>query len=248
MNDFDYTVVGDHGHRPWPVPESPWVMTQTWHELLFAHWRVDPQKLRAIVPKVFPLDTFDGDGWIAVVPFRMSNVGPRLTPNLPGLSAFPELNVRTYVRVDDKPGVYFFSLDAASSAAVAGARSLLRLPYYTASMAVDNDGDTIVYRSRRTWGPAATLDARYAATGAPATHPAGSLEHFLTERYCLYAIDRFGHPYRLEVQHRPWPLQPADAEIAANTMTQSIGIPLDGAPLLHFSKRLDVVCWMPRRI
>ena len=248
MNDFDYTVIEDHSHRPWPIPASPWVMTQTWHELLFAHWRVDAQKLRAIVPKVFPLDTFDGDAWIAVVPFQMSNVGPRLVPTLPGVSAFPELNVRTYVRVDDKPGVYFFSLDAASSAAVAAARSLLRLPYYTASMAVEHDGDTIVYQSRRTWGPAATLEARYAATGSPATHTAGSLEYFLTERYCLYAIDLFGHPYRLDVQHRPWPLQPARAEIAANTMTQSIGIPLDGSPLLHFSKRLDVVCWMPRRI
>jgi uncharacterized protein YqjF (DUF2071 family) len=201
-----------------------------------------------MVPDAFPLDTFEGDAWIAVVPFHMSNVGPRLTPSLPGLSAFPELNVRTYVRVGDKPGVYFFSLDAASAVAVAGARSLLRLPYFAASMSVEPDGDAIEYRSRRSSEPAAALDVRYGPIGPPAHHPPGSLEYFLTERYCLYAIDHFGHPYRLEIQHRPWPLQPAEAEFRVNTMTQPIGLRLDGAPLLHFAKRIDMVCWMPRRI
>jgi uncharacterized protein YqjF (DUF2071 family) len=248
MNDFDYTALGERDHRPWPVPESPWVMTQTWHDLLFAHWPLEPASLRRVVPDVFPLDTFDGHAWIAVVPFRMTNVGPRLTPNLPGLSAFPELNVRTYVRVGDKPGVYFFSLDAGSSAAVAAARSLLRLPYYTADMTVENGDSAIRYRSRRTWGPSATLEARYQPTGPPVRQSVGSLEYFLTERYCLYAIDLFGHPYRLEIHHRPWPLQPAEADFPVNTMTQSIGIQLQGAPRLHFAKRLDVVCWLPRRI
>ncbi|HET7595864.1 MAG TPA: DUF2071 domain-containing protein, partial [Burkholderiales bacterium] len=167
MNDFDYTAIDAHAHRPWPAPESPWVMTQTWHDLLFAHWRADAGQLRAMVPDAFPLDTFEGDAWIAVVPFHMSNVGPRLTPSLPGLSAFPELNVRTYVRVGDKPGVYFFSLDAASAVAVAGARSLLRLPYFAASMSVEPDGDAIEYRSRRSSEPAAALDVRYGPIGPP---------------------------------------------------------------------------------
>jgi len=223
-------------------------MTQTWNDLLFAHWRVDAEALRAVVPRAFPLDTFEGDAWLGVVPFRMTNVGPRLAPSLPGLSIFPELNVRTYVRVGDKPGVYFFSLDAGSSAAVAAARSLLRLPYYTAEMAIEAGGDTIAYRSRRTWGPAASFQARYRPEGEPSPPAAGSLEYFLTERYCLYAKGHFGRPYRLEILHPPWPLQPATADIAVNTMTRSIGIELAGPPLLHFAKRQDVVCWLPRQL
>ena len=222
-------------------------MAQRWHDLLFAHWRVEPGALRAIVPPVFPIDTFDGQAWVGVVPFRMTNVGPRLAPSLPGVSAFPELNVRTYVRVDNMPGVYFFSLDAGSAAAVAAARSLLRLPYYTAQMTVEIDA-SIEYRSRRNWGPPATFRARYAPTGAPSAPKQGSLEYFLTERYCLYATDHFRRPYRLEILHPPWPLQSAQADIAENTMTQWVGIDLSGPPLLHFSRRQDVVCWGPKVI
>jgi uncharacterized protein YqjF (DUF2071 family) len=143
--------------------------------------------------------------------------------------------------------VYFFSLDASSAAAVAAARSLLRLPYFTAEMSVDG-GETIEYRSRRTSGPTAEFRARYQPSGAPAPPVAGSLEYFLTERYCLYAIDHLRHPYRLEIHHPPWPLQPATAEMATNTMTAPIGIELKGAPVLHFSKRQDMVCWVPRRL
>ncbi|HWK11158.1 MAG TPA: DUF2071 domain-containing protein [Vicinamibacterales bacterium] len=245
MSDFNYAILDDRAHRPWPMPEAPWVMTQTWHDLLFAHWRVDAQALRRIVPPSFPIDTFDGAAWIGVVPFRMTNVGPRFMPSLPLASAFPELNVRTYVRVGDKPGVYFFSLAAASSAAVAAARSLLRLPYYTARISVDRES-VIDYSSRRIWGPAATLRVSYSSEGQPSPPAAGSLEYFLTERYCLYAIDHFRRPYRLEIHHLPWLLQRAHAEFAANTMTLPIGIDLDGPPLLHFSKRQDMVCWMPK--
>ena len=115
MDAFDYGILNQTAHRPWPMPTSPWVMTQTWHDLLFAHWPVDGVRLRALVPAEFPLDLYDGQAWLGIVPFRMANVGPRGVPSLPGVSAFPELNVRTYVRVADRPGVYFFSLDAASA-------------------------------------------------------------------------------------------------------------------------------------
>ncbi|HTI38820.1 MAG TPA: DUF2071 domain-containing protein [Vicinamibacterales bacterium] len=245
MSDFNYGILEERSHRPWPMRDGPWVMTQTWNDLLFAHWRVDAAALRTIVPEDFTIDTFEGQAWIAVVPFHMTNVGPRLAPSIPGVSAFPELNVRTYVRVDDKPGVYFFSLDAGSSAAVATARTLLRLPYYTAQMSV-RAGWSIQYNSRRTWGPSATFQAQYAPAGSPSVPSPGSLEYFLTERYCLYAIDLFHRPYRLEIHHPPWPLQPARAEILTNTMTQPLGIELAGPGLLHFSKRQDVVCWMPQ--
>src|SRR5262245_39338566 len=119
-------------HRPWPQPDGPWVMAQTWHDLLFAHWRIDSALLRPQIPSALEIDTFDGEAWIAVVPFRMSGVRLRMAPQVPGLSAFPEVNVRTYVKADGKPGVWFFSLDATNAVAVAAARLTFHLPYFRA--------------------------------------------------------------------------------------------------------------------
>jgi uncharacterized protein YqjF (DUF2071 family) len=223
------------------MPELPWIMTQTWNDLLFAHWRVDPGVLRARVPAVLPLDLFDGSAWIGIVPFHMTNVAPRLVPAVPGLSAFPELNVRTYVTLGGKPGVYFFSLDATNGLAVRAARLLFHLPYYTADMTVSVQGDVVSYSSRR---GGASLSGSYRPRGQVFNAPSGSLEYFLTERYCLYATDRRGHPRRLEIHHPAWPLQAAAAEFAVNTMTAPLGIGLpDTAPLLHFAKRQDMVAF-----
>src|SRR4051812_26347486 len=140
--EFDYRMLDEVHHRPWPMRDSPWVMTQTWHDLLFAHWPVDERQLRAAVPSALTLDLHDGIAWLGIVPFHMSNVAPRAVPAVPGVSAFPELNVRTYVSVGGKPGVYFFSLDAGSAIAVHLARTLFNLPYYSASIevVVENDG------------------------------------------------------------------------------------------------------------
>lgn len=222
-------------------------MTQTWHDLLFAHWPVGAAQLRPRVPAAFELDTFEGRCWVGVVPFRMSNVAPRGVPALPGFSAFPELNVRTYVRNGGRPGVYFFSLDAASTAAVLGARALLNLPYFRAGMEARSAGDGVRYRSRRTRGPA-VFEAAYGPAGPAHAPAAGTLEHFLTERYCLYHVGRLGRPYRLDIHHPPWPLQPASASIAVNTMVEAAGIALpETPPLLHFARRQDMVAWGPRR-
>ena len=147
MSDgFDRSIVESTAHRPWPMPSAPWLMTQSWNSLLFAHWRVDVAEMRRAVPDVFELDLFDGEAWLGVVPFHMTNVGLRAAPALPWLSAFPELNVRTYVRVSDRPGVYFFSLDAGRRLAVAAARALLNLPYYTAVMSVEHRDAAVHYR------------------------------------------------------------------------------------------------------
>ena len=118
MDDFDRTILEKTAHRPWPMPAAPWVMTQTWNDLLFAHWPVDGDALRKLVPATFELDRFDGTAWLGVVPFHMTNVAPRFVPALPWVSAFPELNVRTYVTVAGQPGVFFFSLDAGNPLAV----------------------------------------------------------------------------------------------------------------------------------
>src|SRR5690242_6401683 len=177
LNDFPDDVAAVSEHRPWPMPSSPWLMTQSWHDLLFAHWSVNSHTLRARVPPVFELDTFEGQAWVGVVPFYMTNVAPRAVPPLPGLSRFAELNVRTYVRVDDRPGVFFFSLDAASRAAVRVARLTLSLPYFDAVMSVRGEGDGVHYESRRTTGDADFV-ASYRPCGPSFDPPPGTLEYF----------------------------------------------------------------------
>ena len=243
---FDRSIVQDTGHRPWPMPRGPWLMTQSWHDLLFAHWRVDATEVRRTVPAAFELDLLDNDAWLGVVPFHMTNVGIRGVPAPPRLSAFCELNVRTYVRVADRPGVYFFSLDAARRLAVAAARTLLNLPYYAAEMALERRGEVLHYSSVRRRHAATRFEGHYEPTGAPFVAAEGSIDHFLTERYCLYHCTRQGRPYRLDIHHRPWRLQSARASIAANTMAAASRLTLDGAPaLLHFARRQDVIAWAP---
>jgi uncharacterized protein YqjF (DUF2071 family) len=253
VSDFPTDEVLSHvAHRPWPVPDAPWLMTQSWHDLLFAHWPVDARTLREKVPNGFELDLHEGQAWLGIVPFDMTNVAPRMVPAIPGLSAFPEINVRTYVRAGGKPGIYFFSLDAESSVAVALARKLLQLPYYVASMDVSRESGWVDYWSERhagEEGPAAEFEGRYRPTGPAQQAQPATLEYFLTERYCLYNVDASFRAYRLEIQHPPWPLQPAEAEIVTNTMAEAAGIRLPStAPLLHFAKRQDMVAWAPVRL
>jgi uncharacterized protein YqjF (DUF2071 family) len=245
-HDFNIAILGEVAHRPWKMPDRPWVMTQTWHDLLFAHWRVDQAQLRSRVPSAFQLDVFDGSGWVGVVPFHMTNVAPRAVPALPWVSEFPELNVRTYVRVGTRPGVYFFSLDAGSTLAVHAARALLNLPYHAASMAVSQTPNGVEYMSSRISQPAAEFSGRYRPVGPAFVAADGSLEHFLTERYCLYHLDHSGAPYRLDIHHPPWLLQRAEAQIVRNTMAGANGVVLpEEQPLLHFVKRQDMVAWLP---
>jgi uncharacterized protein YqjF (DUF2071 family) len=238
-------------HRPWPLPSGPWVMAQTWHDLLFAHWPVPVADMRALIPTSLEIDTFNGFAWIAVVPFRMSAVRLRGTPSLPWLSHFPELNVRTYVVRDGKPGVWFFSLDAGNFAAVAIARGWFHLPYFRAKMRSEERDAWTHYQSTRAHrgAAAASLQAKYRPIAALQIAHAGTLEYFLTERYCLYTADGQGRLIRGEIHHAPWPLQIAEAEFTENTMASAAGIVLPACkPLLHFAKRQDVVVWAPKTI
>lgn len=250
-NDCPSGILAQVSHRPWPLPDGPWIMTQSWHDLLFAHWPVAVDHLRELVPPGLEIDRFDGEAWLGVIPFHMTNVAPRGVPALPWVSAFPELNVRTYVRVGARPGVYFFSLDAANPVAVTLARTLFRLPYYTAAMDVETNGAGVRYLSRRTSrdGPAAAFTARYAPIGDAFIAAPGSLEHFLTERYCLYTADERFTLRRLEIHHPPWRLRRADAEIEVNTMAAAAGVRLPSmAPLLHFARRQDMIAWPLRHV
>lgn len=239
-------AVRNDGHRPWPCPKRPWIMLQTWHDLLFAHWPIEPAVLRPRIPIGLTLDTFDGRAWLGVVPFRMSGIRARWVPPIPGHSAFPELNVRTYVIRDGKPGVHFFSLDAANALAVAVARRCFHLPYFNATMETSSDKEVVSYNSVRTHreSPIGEFHGTYGASGPVALARPGTLEHWLTERYCLYCHDRQGRPFRGEIQHQPWPLQTAWASIETNTMASAAGIELpDLPPVCHFARRLEVVFW-----
>jgi uncharacterized protein len=220
-------------HRPWPLPVRPWVMGQTWRRLLFLHWRVDAADLRPHVPASLELEEWDGSAWLGITPFRIDGLRARGLLPLPLLSSFDEVNCRTYVRRDGRSGIWFFSLDASSRLAVETARRTYRLPYRYARIAAA-PGRVAV---ERTGG--GSLAVRYRAGGTPAPAAPGTLEHFLVERYCLYAA---GGALRADIHHAPWPLQAAEA-----TVTQSLFAPLEpeGEPLCHYAERLDVLVWPP---
>ena len=234
-------------HRPWPLSPGPWGMAQSWHDLLFAHWPVAPEVLRPLIPPELELQTFDKQSWVGVVPFRMSGVRARWLPAIAGTSCFPELNVRTYVVCGGKPAVYFFSLDAANRLAVKTARLLYHLPYFYADMRSDDTGAEILCRSKRRQNEA-ECEGRHLPLGAVNRRSSATLDHWLTERYCLYTTVN-GSVYRGEIHHEPWPLRDAEADIRVNTMAQAAGVSLpDTRPLLHFARRLDVLIWPLRRI
>jgi uncharacterized protein YqjF (DUF2071 family) len=226
-------------------------MGMSWRDLLFMHWPVEVDALRPLVPPSLSIDTFDGNAWLGVVPFDMVGVRPHFVPAVPGLSNFPEINLRTYVTAEDRPGVWFFSLDAHNRLAVCLARATFHLPYFDADMSCHASDDEVDYRSIRTHkgAPPAEFVARYGPSGRPFESSPGSIESFLTERYCLYSADGRGNVRRGEVHHQLWPLQPAEAEVRTLAMTQQIGMkPPETEPILHFSRRLDVLAWLPRRI
>jgi uncharacterized protein YqjF (DUF2071 family) len=226
-----------------------WLMGMHWDDLLFAHWPVAPEAIRHLIPAGLDLDLHEGRAWISVVPFRMTHVRPRYLPGLPGLSAFCELNVRTYVVRKSIPGVWFFSLDASSPLAVRAARRFFHLPYFDAEMRSEAHGDRIAYASLRTHTGAALAEfaAEYGPTGPVYRAAAGSLEDWLTARYCFYAADDEGGLFRSNVHHKPWRLQPAAADIRVNTMTLPIGVKLEGEPLLQFAAKTEVAGWLPER-
>ncbi len=238
-------------HRPWPAPDRPWAIAMTWHDLLFMHWPVPVESLRAIVPLPLEVDTFEGQAWIGIVPFRMTGIRHRRLPALPGLSAFQELNVRTYVKAGGRPGVLFFSLDADHLIGATTARYAYQLPYYWADMSFEPNGERIAYRSRRVQrgAPPAELEIQYRPTGDAFRARPLSLEHWLTERYRLYTVDHAQRVCCAEIHHQPWPLQPAEAEICRNTMTLPLNIRLPHPdPLVHFARQLEVVAWRLERL
>jgi hypothetical protein len=227
------------------MPSGPWLWQQVWNDLAFLHWPVPPSLVAPLIPRGLTVDEYDGQAWIAVVPFWMSGVTMRGVPPLPGLSTFPELNVRTYVRHGDRPGIWFFSLDAASRLTVLGGRLLFMLPYCYAIMHTEQRQARTQYRSLRS--AETRFVASYGPTGPVHKAEPGSLAHFLTERYRLYATEREALSFA-DIHHVQWPLQPGEVEIERNDMLAANRLSAAGAPMVHFAKRLDVVIWPLRKL
>lgn len=242
-------------HRPYRLPAGRWRMAQRWNDLLFAHWPIPADQMQRLVPSGLVVDTFDGYAWVGVVPFWMDRVRTRAVGEgcftTPGTAEFCELNLRTYVRsqANALPGVFFFSLDAASLPAVLGARILFHLPYFFADMQRSTSpGGEIEYRSRRLLTSRSVgFAASYRGLGeiaVPSTN--GTLEHFLTERYCLFT-PHAGRVLTGHIHHLPWPLERAEAEIRLNELPAAHGITLPNRPpVLHFARELEVYIWSLR--
>lgn len=265
-------ILSTVAHRPYPLPAGDWRMTQRWSDLLFAHWPLVPDAIARLLPAGLEVDTFDNYAWVGVVPFWMDRVRTRTfgehSLSIPSTADFCELNLRTYVRsrATGLHGVFFFSLDAASALAVLGARTLFHLPYFLASMERRRESDgSIHYRSRRLFTHRSIrFEATYRSlrkrsfvqsktqatpqTSAAMTSPSapGTLEHFLTERYCLFT-PHAGRTLIGHIHHLPWPLETAEAEIRLNELPSAHGITLPNrAPVLHFARELQVFLWALR--
>jgi len=238
-------------------------MSQSWDHLLFAHWVVPFNKLRAVVPPQLELDSYEGNCYVGVVPFAMRDVRPRYSPSVPWLSNFLELNLRTYVKdprmiiTQTVPGatprdvhkgdggVYFFSLDCSNPVAVEIACKLYHLPYYNALMGMRLEGEIVHYESVRRHAGSAQIRFKgsYKPAGPVTYSQPGSLEAFLTERYCLL-LTHNGVIYRGDIHHKPWPLQAAEAEIEINMLGASYGFDFQStAPILHYSKHIETIEW-----
>lgn len=227
-------------HRPAGQP----VMHQDWGKLLFIHWRIKEALLRPHVPRSLQIDTYGDSAWIAITPFTMWDIRafPPYVPPVPGLDSMHELNVRTYVHYNGVPGVWFFSLDANSRAAVLGARTFFHLPYYNADISMDGKRK-IKYRLKRTDDPPAQFKADWSVGDALPKSQPGSREFFLTERYLLYT-EFEGELYRARIHHEPWQLYQAELTNFGSTLLEAKQIPQPKThPILHHAEEVSVDIW-----
>ena len=230
-------------------PDQSALMHQNWHHLLFLHWEIPAADLQALIPARLTVDTFEGKAYAGLIPFTITGVRAVMTPPLPWISSFHEVNVRTYVHLDGRdPGVWFFSLDASSSLAVAAARAMYKLPYFDADIdfsATSDSSPEVAFKSRRTderGALPANIDVRYRPVEGPVQPAApGSFEHFLVERYILYAQDDRNHLYRARVHHQPYPLQRAEVAGLEETLVWAAGIRRpENVPIRHYAREVNV--------
>jgi uncharacterized protein YqjF (DUF2071 family) len=233
-------------HRTEALCPLPWIVFQRWETLLFASWPVAPEVMRACVPEPLEIDTFDGTAWLTIVPMHMRDLHVRDLPPIPGTSTFPEINLRTYVKVGGRPGVYFFSIECNAPFADLVANLLFDFPYKPATMNYRVDGPSIAIDSARGGGSAnaANFSAKYQPVGDAFTPAPGSLEDFLLSRFASFSVANTGAVLRGDLHHDVWTIRRAQADISVNSLAKSAGIDvLDRAPQLFYSQGTDTVVW-----
>jgi uncharacterized protein YqjF (DUF2071 family) len=227
-------------------PEGTPVMEQNWENLLFLHWPIEPSVVRALVPEQLELDTFEGKAWISITPFALSGLRLFSMPPLPGMDAFDELNVRTYVHFKGMPGIYFLSLDASKLIPAFAARLFFMLPYHAAEIEFNNSGREFLFELKRASGKEARFMARWQVGQRLRAPDLESLAFFLVERYCFFT-QKAGVVNITRVYHHPWILDEALEVKVQSSMLQAVGLPdPTERPLAHFSQHLNVAVWAPR--
>ena len=238
-------------------PDQPVLMHQNWHHLLFLHWEIPPAELQRLIPPELTIDTFDGKAYVGLVPFTLTGVSPVMTPPLPWISDFHEVNVRTYVHRNGRdPGLWFFSLDASSAIAVAAARAAYKLPYFHSTIELTASTDVIPrvdFTSQRN-DPQGTMPANSRISYQPmdgiVTHASpGTIEHFLIERYILYTTDSDHRLHRARVHHEPYPVQRADLFDLDETLIWAAGIKRSEViPMRHYAREVNVKIYPLERL
>lgn len=229
-------------HRPYPLPKLPWLMTQTWTDVVFVHWPVEASSIRSSVPDGIEIDIYGGQAWISVVFFSLKEAGLIITPRFSIKEKVHEMNVRTYVKRNGKQGVYFFSLDTNSLLNTVGPRLAYFLPYFWADLKKERNNESLTIKAARK-SSHRKYKCSLSTCGQTYTAEKGSLDEWLTERYCLF--NRIGGRYlRTDIHHKKWRLMQAEGRAAENSFLQP---ELEGAaaetPIFHYSKSQTAFIW-----
>lgn len=238
-------------HRPWPIISKNWIIRQAWSNVLFTHWPISAELLRPHIPRSLEIDTFDGTAWLSVVVFVMEGIYLRGLSALSVTPKFAEVNVRTYVQRNGKPGVYFMSLDVGDLASLMIAKRWYRLPYKAAQISSNKEGQTFFCQSQRKGQAKVPIGfhANYIPLAEVYISKKGTFDHWLTERYCFFSTDKRANIYCGEIHHQPWPLQKVDTEICRNSLFTPFQFDLsDEKTIAHFSKGLDSFFWNIKRL
>jgi len=244
-------LLNDIIHRPFPIPSQKWIMRQSWRNVLFLHWPVPVEKLRPLIPSSLQIDTFNGSAWLGIILFVLEGIFPLGISSVSLTPKFPETNVRTYVKYKDKPGIYFISIDVENWASLNIAKRWYRLPYNSAQIFFRKDGQTCYFQSIRKGNenPSISLKGKYGPISDVYYAKKGTLDHWLTERYCLYSSNNGVNIFCGEIHHQPWPLQKAEIDLVRNTLFNPFNFELSKVkPIAHFSTGVDSLMWNIKRL
>lgn len=233
-------ILNNIAHRPWPLPAGQWQYYQEWNNALFLHWSVPVEMLKPLIPDSLHLDLHDGKAWVSVVAFKMEKIRPKGLPTIPFVSDFYEVNVRTYVTKDRKPGVYFLNIEAQKTISAFIARKLSGLPYEKSSILTSSVGDTISFKSSNKL-KGFKLEADYQVK----ENIAGKsiLDYWLTERYCLY-LEEKSSLYRYEIHHDEWEINSVNIKrLDIDYGIAGLAIKSTKPALIHYSKGVQVLAW-----